>query len=736
MNWEVESRDETHVTFLRKLPQWDLEVRKTFRLATLPEEEQSNDVYPAYHLVYRIEIRNRGTASRRVIYRLEGPNGLPTEGWWYASKVSRNWGGAGLRDVIVAFNGQDPLTLSASGIAQDQYPTPLRRDDPMHFVGVDAQYFSAVLLRENADEKWTSEWQPIHYGEVPKDRLMLSNTSFRVTSVQREVPPGGALEENFQIFAGPRSPALLAEYGLNEIVYYGWFKWAAIPMLWILHGFYYVIPNYGIAIILLTVLVRGAMYPLSHKQALSAQKMQEIQPELKRLQEKYKNNLEARGKAQQELFKKHNYNPMGGCLIVFLQLPIFVGLYRALMVDVELRQAPLITESIRWASNLASPDMLFDWSGFMPEFITRGTGMFGLGPYFNLLPIFAIVLFLWQQKKFMPPPADEQAALQQKMMQYMMVFMGILFFKVASGLCLYFIASSLWSIAERQYLPKTHPASNAPAAGTNPPPRRLLGEDRRAATAPDHGSARPRASRPPAVAEDRGNPPPSLMPYATEDTIVAIASARGGAARGIVRLSGSSLKQCLDRIFQADHAPAGQTERPTVHTGRLRLAHLEREIPCELYFWPGRRSYTGEPAAEFHTLGSPPLLDAVVRACCAAGARGAEPGEFTLRAFLAGRLDLTQAEAVLGVIDAADPQQLHAALAQLAGGLAAPLGQLREQLLDLLAHIEAGFDFADEDLPFLTPRQLDLSLAQSLRTIQSIARQMESRRNRPAHCAW
>ena len=87
--------------------------------------------------------------------------------------------------------------------------------------------------------------------------------------------------------------------------------------------------------------------------------------------------------------------------------------------------------------------MLWNWSHVMPEFVTQGTGFFGLGPYLNVLPLVTIALFIWQQKMFMPPPADEQAAMQQKMMQYMMIFMGIMFYKVASGLCLYFIASSL-----------------------------------------------------------------------------------------------------------------------------------------------------------------------------------------------------------------------------------------------------------------------------------------------------
>jgi len=477
VNWEVVSRDDSHVTYRRVLPQWDLEVSKTFRLAKVTPEDAKNPDAPAYHLAFDIEFRNTGKGPRKVAYYVDGPNGLPKEGWWYASKVSRTWSAAGLRDVVVSFEG-DMHVLSAIQIGQGK-SEPLQRAQPMSYVGVDAQYFDAALIPQRPDptEVWFSQWQPLRYGAVAADLPQLTNTSFRVTSTVRELKPGAPMQEKFQIFAGPKRPELLVQYGLRDVITYGWFGPVAKLLLGILHAFYYVIPNYGVGILLLTVLVRGCMFPLSRKQALNAQKMQELQPEIKKIQEKYKTNLEARGKAQQELFRKHHYNPMGGCLILFLQLPIFVGLYRGLMVDVELRQAPLIAESIRWASNLAAPDMLFDWSGFMPAFVSRGVGMFGLGPYFNLLPIITIVLFLWQQKKFMPPPADEQAAMQQKIMQFMMVFMGILFFKVASGLCIYFIASSLWSIAERQLLPKSAAAGSSGATDSAPLQRTSPGRD-------------------------------------------------------------------------------------------------------------------------------------------------------------------------------------------------------------------------------------------------------------------
>ncbi len=217
------------------------------------------------------------------------------------------------------------------------------------------------------------------------------------------------------------------------------------------------------------------------------------------------------------------------------------------------------------------------------------------------------------------------------------------------------------------------------------------------------------------------------MTVSLDDTIAAVSSAPGGAARGIVRLSGPQVTSCLGTNFH----PLAETDlitlgAPQVVEGIFRLPG-GAELPAELYLWPGQRSYTRQPVAELHTFGSPPLLDAVLRAVCAAGARLAEPGEFTLRAFLAGQLDLTQAEAVLGVIDARSDAQLQTALAQLAGGLSSPLAALREQLLDLLAHLEAGLDFVEEDIEFIATHQLQSQLADAEQLVRRLTRQMESR---------
>jgi len=422
-----------------------------------------------------------------VAYQLDGANGLPDEGGWYANKIGRDWGAVGLRDVVVSFNGATPSLIGAPKIAKNKVDKPWQDDSPLTYIGGDAQYFSVVLIPQKKDpaDIWFAQSQVLLVGEVDEKQLKLTNTSCRVVSQVHELARNEKIDHRYEIFLGPKEPAVLDHYGLRELIYYGWFGMFAKPIAWLLHLFYAIVRNYGIAILMLTVTVRGLMFPLSRKQALGAQKMQMLQPEIKKIQEKYKKDVEGRTKAQQELFRKHNYNPLSGCLVMFIQLPIFIALYRSLMVDIELRQAPLLSQGIRWCSNLAAPDMLFDWSGFMPQSVNEGVGFFGLGPYFNILPILTIVLFLLQQKMFMPPATDEQTAMQQKIMKYMMVFMGLLFFKVASGLCIYFIASSLWGLAERRFLPKTTPIAAAPQTRAD---AKSAAAERRAASADRNGS--------------------------------------------------------------------------------------------------------------------------------------------------------------------------------------------------------------------------------------------------------
>lgn len=199
-----------------------------------------------------------------------------------------------------------------------------------------------------------------------------------------------------------------------------------------------------------------------------------------------------------------------------------------------------------------------------------------------------------------------------------------------------------------------------------------------------------------------------------DDTVAALASAAGPGARGIVRVSGPATIATLRDWFvprrpgadssDAASEPVSVFDRKAASCtrGTMPVAGLKIPLPVDLYLWPGRRSYTGEPLAELHTLGSPPLLEALLADLFTRGVRPAQPGEFTLRAFLAGRIDLMQAEAVLGVIDARDRTELQQALEQLGGGVSSQVVRLRGDLLDLLADLEAGLDFAEEDIEFVS----------------------------------
>ncbi|REK08967.1 MAG: membrane protein insertase YidC [Planctomycetota bacterium] len=473
--WEVVEADDEHVVFRAEVPILNLEVTKTFRLARVPQSDHDDATFPAYDLTFDVSVKNLDDEPHEVAYRQDGPTGLPTEGYWYASKVSHEWfGSAGLRDVIVKFEGRQLDQVAPSELNDEDFEQVWGATASLDYIAVDAQYFAAALIPRKAepDEIMFERILPLKVGTLPKDgQARLLDVSFRLDSKAAKLEPDGApLADQFRIFAGPKVPELLSQYGqpgasLGTLVNYGLFSPISRLLGSVLHFFYSFVGNYGIAIVMLTVLVRGCMFPISRKQALGAQKMQELQPEMKRIAEKYKNDPEKRTRATQELFRSHNYNPLGGCLLAFFQLPIFMGLYRSLMVDIELRQAPLISENIRWASNLAAPDMFWNWTGVMPEFITSGTGLLGLGPYLNILPLFTVGLFITQQRMFMPPAADEQSRMQQKMMQYMMIFMGVLFFKVASGLCVYFIASSLWGICERKLLPKAKAQAGGEKAG-------------------------------------------------------------------------------------------------------------------------------------------------------------------------------------------------------------------------------------------------------------------------------
>lgn len=429
----------------------------------------SADAERQYHANMDFEIRNVGDEDTKINYELCGPTGLPQEGWWYQMKIhGGTWAigkMAGARDITLSsehrpfqfISGPQVVTdakESAGTVLIEKGAEAAKRK--LNYLGIDTLYFNVALIPKNPDYTCFSAFgvTAAKMDEAKRRRQKLTDVSFVVYSESIDLKAGETHKESFEIFAGPKEPELLEKYeGLENTRTFGWFAMFSKPLIWLLHKLYKLTFSwsYGLAIVLLTIIVRLCMVPISRKAALNQQMMQYLAPQMKELQEKYKEDPKKFFAARSELCARYNYKPLGGCLLMFIQLPIFLGLYRGLSVDVELRNAPLFP-GMEWCSNLGGPDKLFEWQSWMPSFLGGETGF--LGPYFNLLPILAIVLMFVQQKMFMPPATDDQSAMAQKMMKYMMIFMGFIFFKVAAGLCIYFVTSSIWGIVERKMLPK------------------------------------------------------------------------------------------------------------------------------------------------------------------------------------------------------------------------------------------------------------------------------------------
>lgn len=391
--------------------------------------------------------------------------------------------------------GADRIVVAGERGVDQEYLLLPRTRSQMQTEKVAVGDLVIVHFYETSDGRRVATWVRAGRASHPQ----LSDVTVRVNSEEISLRPGETKVHKYLLYHGPVKVRLLNQFtgdkavdpelveryadalGLRTLTDYrsaGPFGYVAQKIMftdlliaitglmhWLLYWLHWItFGNWGVAIILLTVIVRGMLFPISRRQAQVAAKMQALAPELKKVQEKFKNDPQARTHAVMDLYRKHNVHPLGMCLPLVLQLPFFLGLYYALGESIHFRLAGFL-----WMDNLAAPDMLFWWTERIPWVSDPDSmgGFFYLGPYFNLLPVLAVVLMIVQQKLLTPPPTDEQQAFQQKLMKYMMVFFGLLFYKVAAGLCIYFIVSSLWGVAERKLLPKkpTGPAAPGPGSG-------------------------------------------------------------------------------------------------------------------------------------------------------------------------------------------------------------------------------------------------------------------------------
>ena len=247
------------------------------------------------------------------------------------------------------------------------------------------------------------------------------------------IPAKGHLQYNYQAYFGPKKMADLkvAGHQLERVVNFGWFDVLAKPALYILNYFYKYIGNYGVAIILVTVLIKLLFWPIAQKGLKSMKNMQKIQPKMAKLKEKYKDDKTRLNEEMMGLYKTYKVNPLGGCLPMVLQIPVFFALYRVLLQAIELRHAPFML----WITDLSAPDRL----------------MIGIDiPMLGGIPVLTLLMgaSMFLQQKMTPSSPDPT---QAKIMMFLPVIFTFMFLNFASGLVLYWLVNNLLSIAQ-QYI--------------------------------------------------------------------------------------------------------------------------------------------------------------------------------------------------------------------------------------------------------------------------------------------
>ncbi|MFC1799151.1 membrane protein insertase YidC [Thermodesulfobacteriota bacterium] len=254
---------------------------------------------------------------------------------------------------------------------------------------------------------------------------------------ESEINSGEQQTFDYFVFLGPKSVKLLRslDYDLDKAVNFGWFDFIAKPALWLMNFLYRYIPNYGLAIIILTILIKIILWPLGKKSYKSMNEMKKLQPIMAEIREKHKNDKQKMNQEVMALYKTYKINPLGGCLPMVAQIPVFFAFYRMLYEAIELRHAPFFG----WINDLSAPDRLFSFDFTIPM----------MQPPYGI-PVLTIVMgasMLLQQK--MTPAAGDPT--QQKMMMIMPVVFTVIFINFSSGLVLYWLVNNILSIAQQYY---------------------------------------------------------------------------------------------------------------------------------------------------------------------------------------------------------------------------------------------------------------------------------------------
>lgn len=343
---------------------------------------------------------------------------------WYANKFYLT--------TIGEFNpGSIPLVGIETSKAKDEFSSKVKTPTPLRWIGVENQFFTVLLT--------PAEELPIDYGQFfclnqRDDRgYVLSTQDPDIEAAANfapvTVPANKAVTLSYGIYAGPKDFNALDALGDNqgELMNYGWFSILIVPMLTVLHFWHHIFHNYGVAIILLTLIIKAITWPLQSIANHSGKKMQALGPKLKEMQAKYKETPEKLQTETFALYKEYGVNPFGGCLPALIQMPVFFSLYFMLQNAVELRG-----ESFLWVHDLTRPDSIW----------TAPFLFFGMHPSLHPLPIMVTALTMVMMR--MTPQIGDPA--QAKIAQYMPLVFLVIFYNFAAALSLYYVINNCVSI--------------------------------------------------------------------------------------------------------------------------------------------------------------------------------------------------------------------------------------------------------------------------------------------------
>ena len=303
--------------------------------------------------------------------------------------------------------------------AKDFADGPKTLQGTIEWAGYEGNYFlCAVIPKDGAGSAFTMQGT---------DMLATTQLSGTLETLQ----PRAEKSYDYHVYYGPKKLQMLKSvgYNLDRSINFGWFDVIAKPTLWLLNFFYSFVHNYGVAIIMVTVLFKGVFWPISQKGMKSMKNMQKLQPKMAKIKEKYKSDPAKMNQEVMSLYKTYKVNPLGGCLPMVLQIPVFFALYKVLLQCIELRHAPFML----WITDLSAPDRL--WLGFNI-------------PYVGGLPVLTLLMgaSMFLQQKLSPSTADPT---QAKIMMFLPVVFTFMFLNFASGLVLYWFINNLLSILQQ-----------------------------------------------------------------------------------------------------------------------------------------------------------------------------------------------------------------------------------------------------------------------------------------------